>query len=212
MKKILWSFGVLIVAAVAVVLWFVRTRAPETVDDAKAAGKTVADFPQTGSRAFDQMDGGIALTDDETMGRNTWLLWTAGDQTFWDRMAQQAFGLSDLLKTIDSRPRTTRFRDMGLVNQPGFEQATQPDEYGLWLDTGPQEDGVDPSVYGRPSGVVGLRVYPNPTIRQRGSTALERRSLLQRSRLLQRSQTRAAVRGWNVMWILPRLLQSVEAP
>ena len=85
------------------------------------------------------MDGGIALTDNEIKGRNTWLLWTAGDQTFWDRMARQAFGLSDLLKTIDSRQRETRFRDMGLVNQPGFEQATQPDEYGLWLDTGPQD-------------------------------------------------------------------------
>ena len=56
----------------------------------KLAGKTVADFPQTASHAFDAMDGGIALTDDETKGRNTWLLWTAGDQTFWDRMAQQA--------------------------------------------------------------------------------------------------------------------------
>jgi len=132
------------------------------MDDAKAAGKAVADFPQTTSHAFDAMDGGIALSEDETQGRNTWLLWTAGDQTFWDRMAQQAYGLSDLLKTIDSRQRGTRFHDMGLVNQPGFEPATQPDEYGLWLDTGQQEDGVDPKVYGRPSGVVGLRVYPNP--------------------------------------------------
>ena len=51
---------------------------------------------------------------------------------------------------------------MGLVNQPGFEHATQPDEYGLWLDIGAQEDGVDPAVYGRPTGIVGLRVYPNP--------------------------------------------------
>ena len=38
------------------------------------------------------MDGDIALTDDENQGRNTWLLWTAGDQTFWDRMAQQGLG------------------------------------------------------------------------------------------------------------------------
>ncbi len=160
-KVLLWS-GVLIVAAVVIGAWFLRPCIPAPVDDAKAAGKTVADFPQTTSRAFDQMDGGIVLSADETMGRNTWLLWTAGDQTFWDRMAQQAFGLSDLLKTIDSRQRTTRFRDIGLVNQPGFEQATRPDEYGLWLDTGVEEDGVDSSVYGRPSGIVGLRIYPNP--------------------------------------------------
>ena len=158
------------------------------------------------------MDGGIALTDDETMGRNTWLLWTAGDQTFWDRMAQQAFGLSDLLKTIDSRQRTTRFRDMGLVNQPGFEQATQPDEYGLWLDTGPQEDGVDPSVYGRPSGIVGLRVYPNPRFDSAARQRWNADRYYSDPNYYNDPETRAALRGRNVMWILPRLLQSVEAP
>jgi len=132
------------------------------LDDAKAAGKTVADFPQTGSHAFDAMDGGLRLTESERKGRNTWLLWTAGDQVFWDRMAQHGLGTADLLKTIDSRRRPSRFRDMGLVNQPGLAQATQPDQYGLWLDTGPQEENVDAAIYGRPSGIVGLRVYPNP--------------------------------------------------
>ncbi len=131
-------------------------------DDAKAAGKTVADFPPTNSRAFDAMDGRIALGDDERQGRNTWLLWTAGDQTFWDTMARRGLGIADLLKTIDSRQRSTRFKDMGLVNQPGMQSASAPDEFGLWLDTGAMEDGVDATVYGRPSGIVGLRVYPNP--------------------------------------------------
>jgi len=162
MKKVWLWLGLLVLAAFAITALFYRPCAPPMVDDAKAAGKTVDDFPQVNAHAFDAMDGGIALTEDETKGRNTWLLWTAGDQTFWDRMAQQAYGLTDLLKTIDSRRRSTRFLDMGLVNQPGFEQAAQPDEFGLWLDTGPQEDGVDPKIYGRPSGIVGLRVYPNP--------------------------------------------------
>lgn len=162
MKKVLLWAGVLIVGSIAVAVLFYRPCKPATVDDAKAAGKTAADFPQTASRVFDAMDGGIALTEDETRGRNTWLLWTAGDQAFWDYMAQRGFGLSDLLKTIDSRQHNTRFHDKGLVNQPGFDKATQADQYGLWLDTGPQEDGVDPKVYGRPSGIVGLRVYPNP--------------------------------------------------
>ena len=162
MKKVwLWT-GALVLMVVAIMAFFFWPYAPAVVDDAKAAGKTVADFPETAAHAFDAMDSGIALTEEETKGRNTWLLWTAGDQTFWDRMAQQAYGLSDLLKTIDSRRHSTRFRDMGLVNQPGFEQAVQPDEYGLWLDTGTQEEGLDPKVYGRPSGIVGLRVYPNP--------------------------------------------------
>ncbi len=161
-KRIVWV-GVLLLVGVAAVLLLVRRNFDvEVPDDAKAAGKTVADFPQTASRALDDIDGGIALNDDERKGRNTWILWTAGDQTFWDRMAQHGLGTADLLKTIDSRMRGSRFKEMGLVNQPGFHQAAQPDQYGLWLDAGPQEDGVDPTVYGRPSGIVGLRVYPNP--------------------------------------------------
>src|SRR5271170_4645139 len=92
-------------------------------DDAKAAGMTVADLPETLSHAFDSMDGGIKLSDDERKGRNTWLLWTAGDQVFWDHMAQHGLGTADLLKTIDSRHRNSRFKEMGLVNEPGFEAA-----------------------------------------------------------------------------------------
>ena len=157
---VLVAFAVL---GVVIALYLARRQAhPAVPDDAKAAGKTLADFPQTSSHAFDEMDGGLPLTDDERKGRNTWLLWTAGDQVFWDRMAQQGLGTADLLKTIDSRRRKSRFRDLGLVNQPGFSEATKPDEYGLWLDTGPQELDVDAAVYGRPSGVVGLRIYPNP--------------------------------------------------
>ena len=73
------------------------------------------------------MDGGVPLSDDEVKGRNTWLLWTAGDQVLWDYLAQHGLGTADLLKTIDSRRRPSRFKDMGLVNQPGMAQAAQPD-------------------------------------------------------------------------------------
>ncbi|MDR3747411.1 MAG: hypothetical protein P4M04_04530 [Acidobacteriota bacterium] len=135
---------------------------PAVPDDAKLAGKSVADFPQTASRSFDAMDSRLSLSDDEVKGRNTWLLWTAGDQTLWDYLAQHGLGTADLLKAIDSRQRPSRFKDMGLVNQPGMAQAAQPDEYGLWLDIGAQEDGVDAAVYGRPTGIMGLRLYPNP--------------------------------------------------
>lgn len=83
---------------------------------------------------------------------------------------------------------TGRWRYLGLVNEPCFEPATGPDpeRYGLWLDkriSGP-ECPPDPyadaqkypgveigargttvpvgSYYGEPSGVVGLRLFPNP--------------------------------------------------
>ncbi len=160
-KPLAWLALLLLVASALSLLFRRSSRNSAPPDDAKAAGKTVADFPQTASHAFDDMDGGLSLNDDERKGKNTWILWTAGDQVFWDGMAQHGLGTADLLKTIDSRRRGSRFKDMGLVNQPGFQQATQPDQFGLWLDTGEQEEGVDPAVYGRPSGIVGLRLYPN---------------------------------------------------
>jgi hypothetical protein len=133
-------------------------------DDAKAAGMTAADFPQAAADVFREMDAGLPLMPDEVKGRNTWLLWTAGNQLFWDRVAREGDGLVDLLKTLDSRRRPVRFAEMGLINEPGFRRATKPDAYGLWLDesVGPAPEGIDERIYGRSSGVIGLRLYPNP--------------------------------------------------
>ena len=131
-------------------------------DEAMAAGRSVKDFSETDTRVFDAMDGGISLSVQENRGRNTWLLWTAGNQRFWDVMARQGAGTGDLLKAIDSRRRGSRFHEGGLINQPDFRAAAAADQYGLWIDQGPQEPGVDASVYGRPTGIVGLRLYPNP--------------------------------------------------
>ncbi len=129
-----------------------------------AGGRTPDDFPELSIDVFQQMDGGIALTPEEVAGRNTWNLWTGGNEQFWERLSREGYGLMDLLKTIDSRQRANRFRDMGLINEPGFRQASQPDEYGMWIDEAatPEPAGIDPSVYGRPTGIMGFRLYPNP--------------------------------------------------
>ena len=71
MKKVLLWVGALVVAGVIVAVWYLRPCVPAIADDAKASGNTVVDFPQTASNAFDAMDGGIALTEEETKGRNT---------------------------------------------------------------------------------------------------------------------------------------------
>lgn len=141
-------------------------------DTAYLAGKTPADFPQTASRWFDAMDAAVPLTDNERMGRNTWLLWTGGNQDFWDYMATHSFGTVDFLRIIDSREREKRFSWYGIINDPDYEQAKQPDKWGLWLDTpkgalptdpdAPADLKIDPQVYGYSTGVVGLRLYPNP--------------------------------------------------
>jgi hypothetical protein len=155
---------VLVLAALAAMLGARWWTGRDPVDAPKAQGKTTADFPQTASRWFDAMDGGVALTDEERRGRNTWVLWTAGNQEFWDYMAGYSFGTVDLLKTLDTRRRNQRFAWYGLINDPDMKQADAPDRYGLWLDVakGESPKDVDPAVYGYPSGIVGLRLFPNP--------------------------------------------------
>jgi hypothetical protein len=134
------------------------------------------DFPMAAVDYFAAMDDGLALTPEEIRGRNTWLMWTAGDEAFWDYLARRSFGTFDLLKVLDSRNRSTRFSYFGLMNEPGFKRAVAADTFGLWLDA---PDGTrDPffaasyseaypkeaflQTYGRSSGIVGLRIFPNP--------------------------------------------------
>jgi hypothetical protein len=154
----------------SVVVWallaFTSCGKKEPIDEAKAAGKTTADFPQITADIFKPMDGGIDLSPEEIMGRNTWNLWSGGNQHFWNHAAQDSYGLMDLLKMLDNRkfPRGERFKTLGLVNEPGFRAATKPDEFGLWLDEQVEAEppGIDETVYGKPSGVLGFRLFPNP--------------------------------------------------
>jgi cytochrome c5 len=148
------------------VLAFTSCKKNEPVDEAKAAGLTTADLPQITADIFKPMDGGIDLSPEEIMGRNTWNLWSGGNQHFWNRAAQDSYGLMDLLRMLDNRKysRGERFKILGAVNEPGFRAASKPDEYGLWLDeqTEPEPAGIDEKVYGKPSGVLGYRLFPNP--------------------------------------------------
>jgi mono/diheme cytochrome c family protein len=141
-------------------------RQGEPVDEAAAAGLTTTDFPQITADIFKPMDGGIELSSEEIMGRNAWILWSAGNQRFWDFAARDSYGLIDLLKMLDNRkyPREQRFRILGLMNEPGFRAPGKPDKFGLWLDdqVTPEPAGIDEKVYGKPSGVIGFRLFPNP--------------------------------------------------
>ena len=139
-----------------------KPAAASLVDD--GGGRKPADFPELAIDVFKEMDGGIALTEKEIKGRNTWNLWCGGNEQFWDRVAREALGLFDLLQTIDSRKRDQRFKELGLINQPGFRKATKPDKHGLWIDEAVEGEpaGIDPEVYGRPTGVLGFRLFDNP--------------------------------------------------
>jgi hypothetical protein len=136
----------------------------------------------------------------EVFGRNTWMIWCGGNETFWDWLANNSLGFMDLIKLLDSRTRATRWRDGGIVNEPGMRETSAPqtNEFGLWLDQPENElerayrrqvmsnfvnganqldfpTGYDTSydsnqysnippwrIYGLSSGVVGLRLFPNP--------------------------------------------------
>ena len=129
-----------------------------------AGGRKPEDLPEIAFDVFKPMDGGIALAPDEIKGRNTWNLWCGGNEQFWDRMSREAYGLTDLLRITDSRNRGARFKELGLINQPGYRQAAKPDQYGLWMDEAvePEPAAIDPKVYGRATGIMGFRLFENP--------------------------------------------------
>ncbi|HEX3579211.1 MAG TPA: hypothetical protein VHY33_11670, partial [Thermoanaerobaculia bacterium] len=120
---------------------------------------------------FPGMDGPAAanLTKADISGRLVWNVWVGDTGLMWTFMSQHAFGTADLIKTIDSRRRAHRLAEIGIINQPGFQAATKPDKYGLFIDEpkpgdpdGQIDTKLDYYTYGRSSGVVGLRIGDNP--------------------------------------------------
>jgi len=124
-------------------------------------------------------------------GRNNWIVWSGGNDRMWDELSRASVGTLDFLKTISSHPKLNSNRDnrwyyLGLVNEPCFEKPTGPreDRYGLWLDVRSADCPPDPfeneskypgvkigargknipvgSYYGYATGIVGLRLFPNP--------------------------------------------------
>ena len=183
-----------VIAIGAVVYSRIKSDGPkpgEVVDEARQAQRTAASFPAADEDFFRDMDGAVQLTPEEVRGRNTWIVWTAGNDRFWDKMVNASAGALDFLKTVSSHPKLKANRDnrweyLGLVNSPCFEKATAPDpqRFGLWLDKRRADCPPDPfeneqkypgvkvgargttvpvgSYYGYETGIVGLRLFPNP--------------------------------------------------
>ena len=121
--------------------------------------------------------GAKGYTAGQRRGRDTWIFWTGGNQKFF-RLGTKLggrIGVSiEYFRLLDSRDRDTRFSRLGLINEPNCKPASKPDEFGLWLDewagdpygenspAKPEGAYPDTSVYGLPTGVVGLRKYKNP--------------------------------------------------
>src|SRR5580704_6728868 len=97
--------GVLVVAAVAYHEWAKPIGSGSVVDEAQAAGYTADRFPHAGDPYFHDMDNGAAVND---KGRDMWIVWTGGDDRFWDAMTVASLGVFDLLKTVTSDPNQTQ--------------------------------------------------------------------------------------------------------
>jgi hypothetical protein len=169
----------------------------KVLDEARQAGRSAASLPAPTEDYFHDMDGGADLKPDPAtkldpvLGRNTWLVWSGGNDRFWDKMTDYTFGAFDLLKIIAYDPnkpidRADRWKSLGLINEPCMQAPTapDPDRFGLLLDVRKPGCAADPfedaakypgvkigargstvpvgSLYGYASGVIGLRLFPNP--------------------------------------------------
>ena len=197
-KGVRWIWILLVIVVVVVGIWLVAGRAEgphpgEVKDEAAQVGRTAASFPAADEDYFHDMDSAVALTTDEVKGRNNWIVWTGGNDRFWDVISVKSVGTLDLLKTVSSYPgvlkgeRKNRWQYLGLVNEPCFEESTGSDpnyRYGLRLDKRRADCPPDPfeneqkypgveigargkniakgSYYGYATGIVGLRLFPNP--------------------------------------------------
>ena len=95
-------------------------RPGQVLDEARAAGRDAASFPAADEDYFHDMDGGVALTPDEIKGRNMWIVWTGGNDRFWDGMTASTFGAFDLLKIVASDPTMkVRPRQALELSRPG---------------------------------------------------------------------------------------------
>jgi len=190
--------------------WYNQPRPGHVKDEALLAGRDASTFTAADEDYFHDMDGGIDLIklappNDKlalVRGRNTWMVWTAGNDRLWDKLIYKSAGALDFLKVLSSHPellkidsrfsRDKRWEYLGLVNDPCFEKATGPDphRWNLWLDTrrpdckpdpfeneqkypgvqigargnvaGPDGEKQVGSYYGYETGIVGLRIFPNP--------------------------------------------------
>jgi hypothetical protein len=208
---------VFLIAVVLLLILILVPKGPRpghVLDEAKRAGVTaetlnpIAQVDMTRDY-FHEMDPGVTLQNrNEINGRNMWILWTGGNDRFWDTSATLSLGNVDLLKTVSSyipekdptlddakrealkkvykSRRANRWDYLGAINEPCFFEADGPDpkRYGLWLDKRDPNCPPDPfenpaaypgvrigargknipvgSYYGYASGIVGLRLFPNP--------------------------------------------------
>ena len=99
------------VAIAAFVFYSTRPKGPKpgtVLDEARRANRPASDFKAADEDYFHDMDqdknGVVTLTAEEVKGRNSWVVWTGGNDRLWDILTVKSFGALDLLKTLSSYP------------------------------------------------------------------------------------------------------------
>src|SRR5258708_25442225 len=131
--------GLIGIMAAAMLLWMPATQAAPaaTPDEAQRAGRDASSFPQAKEDYFHDMDNGVAMLPEQIQGRNMWLLWTGGNDRFWDKVTRNSMATFDLLKIVTSHPsqtycdgkhfdRHSRWHWPGRPKQPRFRKPTAP--------------------------------------------------------------------------------------
>ena len=162
------------------------------LDEAARAHRTAESFPAADEDYFHDMDGGLPLTREEIQGRNMWLVWTGGNDRFWDGISATSLGTLDFLKTLSSHPTMTYSAATpgGTISGSSTSRASRRPPDRTRTATGCGSTCAIPaarrirsptrrstrasqigargktvpvgSYYGEPSGIVGLRLFPNP--------------------------------------------------
>jgi GMC oxidoreductase len=56
-------------------------------DEARLVNRSGMSFPAADEDYFGDMDGGVPLSPEEVKGRNTWIVWSGGNDRFWDELS-----------------------------------------------------------------------------------------------------------------------------
>jgi hypothetical protein len=153
------------VVSVYCIHWFNQPRPGHVKDEALLVGRDASTFKAADEPFFHDMDGGVPLDAAETQGRNTWLVWSAGNDRLWDQLVYKSAGALDFLKVISTNPnlpadlgRDHRWENLGLINEPCFEKPTGPDpeRWGLWLDK--RSAGCQPDPFENAAKYPGVQV------------------------------------------------------
>src|SRR4051794_40156696 len=94
MRRIVWSIGGLLLIVI-VAFWLLHDDGPQpgkVQDEAMLANRPVSTFPAADEDYFKAMDNGASLSPDEVKGRNMWLVWSGGNDHFWDTLIKSSFG------------------------------------------------------------------------------------------------------------------------